>query len=333
MLILDADATRAHLGFAPLIEALRQGFIGACEVPPRHSHSIASPAGDGTLLLMPAWRPGKRLGIKTVTIFPANREAGKPALQSTYLLLDASTGEPIAGLDGNELTARRTAAASALAASFLARRDAHRLLVVGAGRVASLLAEAMATVLPIKRVRIWNRHGDAATALAQRLAAQGFAAEACTDLEDGVRDADVISCATLSTTALVRGAWLAPGSHLDLIGSFTPALRESDAACFAQSRVFVDTVEALTKSGDMLLAIEAGAFAASDLQGTLADLCRGGCDGRRTEAERTLFKSVGTALEDLAAAEWAFDSARAASGPLPGPDPGEASTAPAPRRG
>jgi ornithine cyclodeaminase/alanine dehydrogenase-like protein (mu-crystallin family) len=333
MLILDADATRAHLGFVPLIEALRQGFVGDCEVPLRHSHSIASPAGDGTLLLMPAWRPGKRLGIKTVTVFPANRLAGRPALQSTYLLLDASTGEPLAALDGNELTARRTAAAAALAASFLARRDAHRLLVVGAGRVASLLAEAMATVVPIERVRIWNRQGDAAIALAQRLAAQGFAAAACTDLEDGVRDADVVSCATLSTAALVHGAWLAPGSHLDLIGSFTPALRESDAACFARSRVFVDTVEALAKSGDVLLAIEAGAFAASDLQGTLADLCRGRCDGRRTEGERTLFKAVGTALEDLAAAELVFDAARSASGTVPGLDPVKASTAPGPRCG
>ena len=312
MLILDAARTREHLPFPALIAALRERFIGGCEVPTRQTHTIESPTGDGTLLLMPAWRPGGRLGLKSVTVFPGNRSVGKPALHSTYLLFDASTGEPLALLDGDEITARRTAAASALAASLLARADARRLLVVGAGRVGALLPEAMKGVRPVEDVQVWNRGSAGAETLAARLRAEGFRATACTDLEAAVRSADIVSCATLATAPLVRGAWLSAGSHLDLIGSFTPAMRESDAACFAQSRVFVDTLEALAKSGDVLLARAEGAFADRDLQGTLADLCAGRRTGRRNATEKTLFKSVGTALEDLAAAELVYDALRGA---------------------
>ncbi len=268
---------------------------------------------EGTLLLMPAWRPGRRLGIKTVTVFPGNAALGRPALHSTYLLFDAATGEPLAQIDGDEITARRTAAASALAASFLARPDASRLLVVGAGRVASLMPQALRSVRPVAEVRVWARNAAAAAALAGRLRDEGFVAGVCESLEAGVRRADIVSCATLSTLPLVRGGWLQPGTHLDLIGSFTPAMRESDAACFARSRVFVDTDEALAKSGDVLEAMADGAFARDDLQGTLADLCRSGA-GRLLADERTLFKSVGTALEDLAAAERVFDAAVAEGG-------------------
>ena len=317
MLCIDAATTRRHLGMAPLIEALRAMFVSGCEVPARHSHRIegmGSAASAGTLLLMPAWRRGALLGLKTVTIFPGNRQLGRPALHSTYLLFDATTGAPLAQLDGNEITSRRTAAASALAASFLARADASRLLVVGSGRVASLLAEAMHAVRSIREVQVWNHRGASALALAQRLRDAGLEARATDDLAHAAAHADIISCATLSTAALIRGKWLRPGTHLDLIGSFTPQMREADAACFAACRVFVDTEEALTKSGDVLQAIAEGRFSADRTQGTLADLCAGRRRGRQDEgddedggvagaAERTLFKSVGSALEDLAAAE------------------------------
>lgn len=306
---INAATTRRHLAFAPLIAALRQMFIDGCEVPPRHIHHIIDPAGAaaGTLLLMPAWRPGARLGLKTVGIFPGNAALGQPALHSTYLLFDARSGEPLALIDGDEITTRRTAAASALAASHLARADASRLLIVGAGRVAAVMAEAMRSVRPIREVTVWNRHSAAAVALAERLCEQGFNARATTDLEVATAQTDIVSCATLSGTPLIHGAWLRPGTHLDLVGSFSPAMRESDAACFARSRVYVDTPEALLKAGDVLQAIAEAAFAETDLQGTLGGLCRGECDGRQSDGERTLFKSVGTALEDLAAAEWVYE--------------------------
>ena len=306
MLIIDAATTARHLGFAPLIEALRAMFVTGCSVPLRHTHRIDG-VGDndpgGTLLLMPAWRPGRRLGLKTVTIFPGNGALGVPGLHSTYLLFDATTGVPLAQIDGNEITSRRTAAVAALAASFLARPDASRLLIVGTGRVASLLADAMRAVRPIAQVQIWNHRAASALALAAHLRDAGFDARATDDLADAAARADIISCATLSTTPLIRGEWLRPGTHLDLIGSFTPQMHEADAACFARGHVFVDTAEALAKSGDVLQAVAEGAFAAERVQGTRAQLCAGTHRGRDDAVQCTLFKAVGTALADLAAAE------------------------------
>jgi ornithine cyclodeaminase len=260
------------------------------------------------VVLMQAWRSGRRFGLKAVAIFPGNAAYGLPRLHATYTLFDATTGVPLAQLDGAEITSRRTAAASALAASYLARGDASRLLIVGAGRVASLLAQAMHAVRPLRRVTVWNRDPLRADALASSLTTQGFNAQAITDLEHATGEADIVSCATLSSAALIHGAWLRPGVHLDLIGSFTPTMRESDAQCFARARVFIDTPEALAKSGDVLHAIAEGAFSGEQVQGTLEQLCRGERSGRTAAAQITLFKSVGTALEDLAAAELVWDA-------------------------
>lgn len=306
MQIFDAEATRAALPFCALITALRTLFATGCEVPPRHVHAVTDLAGvqAGTVLLMPAWTRGGVLGIKTVGIFPGNAALGLPGLHSTYLLNDARTGMPLALIDGNEITSRRTAAASALAASYLTSPDARRLLVIGSGRVARLLPEAFRAVRPIEQVDVWARRPEAARALAEALCCDGFAAKAVTDLAAAAHKADIVSCATLATEPIVRGAWLRTGSHLDLIGSFTPAMREADDACFAGARIFVDTTEALTKSGDLLGPMARGVFADGDIAGTLEQLCRGERDGVRDaiKLSRTVFKSVGTALEDLAAA-------------------------------
>ena len=312
MQIVDAATTRRHLGFAALIPALRTMFVAGCEVPQRHVHTIAdrddaAAAPRGTVLVMPAWRAGQRFGLKTVMIFPGNSARGLPGLHSTYLLYDAATGQPLAQLDGDEITTRRTAAAAALAASYLARADARRLLIVGAGRVAALLADAMRAVRPIAEVVVWNHRRDGAERLAATLRAAGLAARASDDLAASVAAADIVSCATLSNAALIEGRWLARGTHLDLIGSFTPQMREADAACFERARVFVDTPEALVKSGDLLQAIAEGGFAPAALQGTLADLCAGRSPGRGGADEITLFKAVGSALEDLAAAELVYE--------------------------
>lgn len=310
MQFIDAERTQQLLPFPALIDALRAMFINGCEVPLRHSHAIADTSGvpAGTVLLMPAWRAGRHLGIKTVAIFAGNAALGKPGLHSVYLLFDARTGEPLAQIDGDQITARRTAAASALAASFLARADASRLLIVGAGRVAALLAQAHSAVRPIGQVEIWARRADAGQRLADALTVHGFDARAVADLPAAVRRAHIVSCATLSTQPLIQGAWLQAGTHLDLIGSFTPQMRESDAACFHRSRLYTDTEEAMIKSGDVLQAIAEGAISASALQGTLGELCRNPARGRGSDQDITLFKSVGTALEDLAAAELVFAS-------------------------
>lgn len=303
MRLLDTEATRRALPLRPLIDALHAMFVRGCEVPLRHTHQLRGPQGPGgTVLLMPAWQPGGLLGVKTVTIYPGNSDKGLPGLHSVYQLFDATTGQPLAQLDGNEITSRRTAAASALAASFLAREDASHLLVVGSGRVASLLPEAFGAVRPISRVTVWSRRRVSADALVARLRQQGWDATPSTDLAAAVQSADIVSCATLAQQPLVMGRWLQPGTHLDLIGGFTPEMQECDPACLARARVFVDTEEAMLKAGDMLRAVAAGAFREADLQGTLTALCRGDRSGRGDSSQITLFKSVGTALEDLAAA-------------------------------
>ena len=313
MRLIDAAATQAALPLARLIPALRAMFACGAQVPLRHSHVLqAGRVGEVTSLLMPAWTlPGQGAayyGVKIVNIAPGNAALGLPGLHASYLLHDAATGVPLALIDGDQITARRTVAASALAASFLARADARHLLVVGAGRVAALLPEAYRAVRDIRRITVWARQPAAAQQLAQRWQAQGWDARAAPDLAEAVAQADIVSCATLATAPLVRGRWLQPGSHLDLIGGFTPAMREADDDCFQGAALFIDTDEALAKAGDLLSPMSRGVFGATDVQARLADLCCGQHPGRRSAAERTVFKSVGSALEDLAAAMLAWQA-------------------------
>jgi ornithine cyclodeaminase len=312
MQLFDAAATRRPLHPGRLVAALRAAFAGTVTVPARHAHAVGHGDEAGTVLIMPAWND-TLLGIKTINIWPHNNARGLPGLHASYVLYDARSGVPLALMDGNELTAHRTAAASALAADFLARDDAAQLLVLGTGRVARLLPAAHAAVRPIRRVAVWNHRAAGAQALAAEWRDVGWQASAVAGtqaaLEQAVREADIVSCATLATAPLVRGGWLRAGSHLDLIGSFTPAMREADSACFEGARVFIDTEEALHKSGDLLDAQAAGSFVPQALQATLAQLCRGERAGRRGAAERTVFKAVGTALEDLAAATLVWQAA------------------------
>lgn len=309
MHIHDARATALALPFDRLIPALRERYAQGCEVPQRHVHQITHPdGGQLTSLLMPAWLPGRYYGLKCINIAPGNAARGLPGLHASYLLHDANTGVPLAWMDGDQITARRTAAVSALAASWLAREDAAHLPVVGAGRVARLLPQAYRCVRPLRRVTVWARSLAQAQALAREWGEAGFNAQVATDLPAAVRAADLISCATLATAPVVQGAWLAPGSHLDLIGSFTPTMREADDACLIGAGLYVDTDEALRKSGDLLGPISRGVLAASDVRGTLAQLARGEVPGRTCADERTVFKAVGTALADLAAAMLVHES-------------------------
>ncbi|MGG1943856.1 ornithine cyclodeaminase family protein [Trinickia sp. NRRL B-1857] len=310
MLILDSSQTTTVLPFDRLVDAIDAMFVNGCTVPLRHSHSIEGAAADlpGTLLLMPAWQKGGRLGIKTVSVFPSNTGRSLPGLHSTFILLDAKTGVPLSMLDGDAITSRRTAAASALAARFLSRPESTDLLVVGAGRVGSLIPDAYAAVRPIKTVAVWDIDTGRADALVTNLNTRGFSAERVRDLERAVANADIVSCATLSTQPLIHGAWLRPGTHLDLIGGFTPAMRESDDVCFAGTSVFVDTDEALMKAGDLLSPMQSGVFDRASVRATLTQLCRGEHRGRQAHDEITVFKAVGTALEDLAAASLAYDA-------------------------
>lgn len=301
--LIDAATVRERLPFARLIPALREAFVAGATAPLRHRHDLPHGA---SLLLMPAWQVSAALGVKLVSVFPGNGARGLPAVSSTYLLCDGQTGRHLAVIDGAELTARRTAAASALAGNFLARVDATRLLIVGSGHVAGQLAQAWRAVRPIASVAVWNIRAAGAERLAATLRAEGFDAHATADLAEAARAADIVSCATLAAEPLVAGAWLRPGTHLDLIGGYLPTMREADDDAVRGATVFIDTEAALAEAGDIVRPLAGGALTA--VSGTLAQLCRGEAAGRRRAAERTVFKSVGSALEDLAAAALIYAS-------------------------
>ncbi|MGV2897019.1 ornithine cyclodeaminase family protein [Achromobacter sp. AGC78] len=308
MRFIDTEQTRGALSFDAVIPALREAFREGATVPTRHVHAIQSGTAHGTTLIMPAWSDRGYFGVKIINIFPENTHQGLPGLHATYNLYSATTGVPIAQVDGDIVTVYRTAGAAALGADYLARKEASTLLIVGSGRIAGLVAQAMRTVRPIQRVMVWNVREAGAQALAESLRAQGIDAQATTDLESAARAADIISCATLSTVPLIQGAWLRPGTHLDLIGSFTPEMRETDPACFDGTTVYVDTDEAPTKSGDLLSAFDAGVLTRDAIQGNLHQLTTGARPGRQNDQEITVFKAVGSALEDLTLATLVYES-------------------------
>lgn len=312
MRVLGYSEVVAALDFPPLVEALRQMFRSGCEMPVRHHHRVPVPGErDATLLLMPAWQAGRHIGVKVVSVFPDNVQRDEPSVTGAYLLLDGRSGKPLALLDGPALTARRTAAASALAASYLARPDCERLLMIGTGALAPHLIEAHASVRPIRNVLVWGRDPAKAERLAYRMTRRTLKVAATADLAAAARGAHVICCATLSTEPLLRGHWLPLGAHIDLVGGFTPQMREADDDTIRRARIFVDTREgAMKEAGDIVQPLEAGVLREDDIAGDLFELTRGSRAGRRYHDQITLFKSVGAALEDLAAAQLALETLR-----------------------
>ena len=303
---VSAEEIDSILDFPSLIDALHAAFCADIETPLRHHHAIARDDGEAALLLMPAWTKEKNsafLGTKIVTVYPGNLAKGLGSVAGTYLLMSGDTGEPLVTIDGHRMTLWRTAAASALAAKYLAREDASHLILFGAGALAPYLARAHAAVRPIKKVSIWNRTPERAAALAEELSGEAFKIEIVTDKERAVREDDIVTCITLSQVPVFSGEWLKAGAHVDLVGAFRPNAREADDAAIKRSRIYVDTRRgALKEAGDIVMPLAAGLMKETDVQGDLFDLCRGTKKGRAGAQEITLFKSVGTAIEDLAAA-------------------------------
>lgn len=302
-----ANAVHAALAWPTLVAALERAFRSGAQVPLRHAHRLGA---HDTLLLMPAWRDADgdadgALGIKLVTVMPGAGARGGSTVAALYVLLDRATGEPRAIIDGESLTLRRTAAASALAARYLASADAASLLVIGAGKLAPYLLRAHCALRPrLQRVQLWARRREAAEHLVQQLNMEGLSVAVAGDLAESVAAADIVSCATTAAAPVVRGDWLAPGTHIDLVGGFTRSMREADDQAVARARIVVDTYSgALAEAGDVAVPLEAGIIRREQIVAELAELVRGERQGRTNEREITLFKSVGTALEDLAAAE------------------------------
>lgn len=300
---LSAEQVHAALPWNALADALTRAFIAPPAAPVRTAHAM-SPAD--TLLFMPAW-DDEAIGIKLVTVIPTAGRFGGHTVDASYMLFDRRTGAPQAMLDGDALTVRRTAATSALAARALAVPDPTRLVVVGTGHLAPWMARAYHALLPsLTHITVWGRDLGAATRLAGTLRDEGLPLQVATDLAAAVADADIVSCVTTATSPVVHGRWLSAGAHLDLVGGFTPAMREADDEAVTRARIVVDhTDSALREAGDLVQPLTAGIITRDAILGDLGALLRGEMLARRGAQDITLFKSVGHALEDLAAARLA----------------------------
>lgn len=298
------------LDYPSLIDALRAAFSTEVKVPQRMHINYASDNSEvtNTLLLMPAIKEGVSGGVKIVNVVPENSKRGMESIQGVYLLFDAQNGLPKALFDAKSLTNWRTAAASALASDYLSKEDSTCHFMIGTGALAPYIISAHASNRPIEKVLIYGRNTDKAEALANTFKDQFKSVEVVKSVEEGIAAADIISTATLSETPLVKGEWLRPGQHLDLVGSYRPDTREVDDVAMTRSSKFIDTEMALKESGDLAIPLAHGIFGIDDILGDLADLCSNSCEDRSSEEEITLFKSVGYALEDLVAAELILQS-------------------------
>jgi ornithine cyclodeaminase/alanine dehydrogenase-like protein (mu-crystallin family) len=300
---LDAEALRARLPMRDAVDALQTAF----GMPERDAgpERQALEVPDGELLLMPAHGP-EGVGVKLVTITPANSGRGEPLIHGVYALFEAGSQRPEALIDGASLTCVRTAAVSGLATRLLAREDAGHLVVFGAGAQALPHVEAMLAVRPsIERIDLVGRAPERVRALAERLAASGLDARVASP--DAVRGADVVCTCTTASEPLFPASWVAPGAHVNAVGAHRIDRRELDGALLADSLLVVETrASALAEAGDIVLAIADGTIAAADIDAELTDLVTGRVT-RRDAEQRTVFKSVGIALEDLVVARAALD--------------------------
>jgi ornithine cyclodeaminase len=302
----SSEQIQQALPCTTLISAMREAFHDAAQAPRRHVHPL-SDTGSSTLLLMPVWQPNAHLGVKLVTVVPENQARQLPTVQALFILLDTTTGTPLALMDGEELTLRRTAAASALASTYLSRHESEHLLIVGTGQLAPYMAVAHCAVRGIHRVTVWGRDRQKAQLTIEKIQALGLPASVVIDVAEDLgaasKMADLISCATTSRQALVQLASVRPGTHIDLVGGFKPDMREADDGLMSTALLFVDTFDgALAEAGDLVQPMQAGLITRGSVLAELADLVSGRHAGRSNAQEITLFKSVGTAIEDLCAA-------------------------------
>jgi ornithine cyclodeaminase len=304
MKFIEKDEVEKALDYPSLIEALKLSFKGDIKVPPRHHHDFKNPKEgiDSTLLLMPAWQESESLGVKVVTVSPNNAKYDLPGINGLYLLFDAQKGIVEAIMDGKALTSKRTAAASALASSYLSREDSSSMLMIGTGALSSELIRAHSCVRNIKDVFIWGRDKSKALKIVEELK-DDFNIKAIDNIEDKISNVDIISCATLSAKALVFGKFLKAGQHIDLVGAYKPDMREADDDLIKTVDIYIDTNMAKKETGDIKIPLDNNIIKEADIKADLFELTRGLKSGREADSSITLFKSVGHASEDLAAAK------------------------------
>ncbi len=304
MQVIEAADVHRVLEFPIVIEALRATFGGEASAPPRLMYRLDGGRSHDVFALLPAWSEDV-VGVKAFTYLPENAGKGSEVLHANILLFDRRSGVPLALVEGRSVTFWRTAAMTALAADYLARRDAARLLVCGTGNLSPYLALAHAAVRPIREIGIWGRNGEKAARVVEELRGRRADLEirVVSDLESAAGEADIICCATASREPIIMGEWVRPGTHAGFIGNHERDARECDTDMVVKSRIYVDSrVNVLNEAGEILIPIDEGRLLETDVVGELSELCAGSVAGRASDDEITLFKSVGTALADLAAA-------------------------------
>jgi ornithine cyclodeaminase len=308
---IDNHFIETNTNFKDLVNALKMGFSSSgIIVPMRHHHDFPNPTigTESTLLLMPAWNPSKEAGVKVVTVSPKNGKFDLPSIQGTYIYLDAEKGTLKGVLEAKSLTAKRTAAASALASSFLSKVNSSSLLMIGTGALSTNLIKAHASVRQIQQVFVWGRNIEKAKKICNQLSNEDFSIEVIQNIEDKISEVDIISCATLSKTPLVLGKHLKPGQHVDLVGAYKKDMREADSETVQKSSIYVDTFQGgLKESGDIVIPLQDGIISENDIKADLFQLCSNQKKGRQSDNEITMFKSVGYALEDLVAAKYYYN--------------------------
>jgi ornithine cyclodeaminase len=315
VLILNEAEVKQLLPMSECIAAMEEalGALARGEAHQPLRTIFRPPDVQGVLAMMPTFRkrPSPLFGLKAICVFPGNAAIGKDAHQGGVMLFDGITGELLALVNASAITAIRTAAVSGLATRLLAKSEANDLAIIGAGVQARAHLSAMACVRPLKRVRIAGRRFENARKFAQEMQ-PNFPSqiEPVENVADAVRGADIIVAATTSKEPVLRREWISPGAHINAIGTFSPRAREIDTATMVAASLFVDRREsALNEAGDYLLALQEGAIGPEHIRAELGDILIGAHTGRTSPEEITLFKSLGLAIEDLAAAAHVYRKA------------------------
>ena len=310
MKYFDMKAIQTALPYPLLVEALAQGLQQFAQTPAR---SFFSPNQDAScVMIMPAWRPHQMMGVKLVSVWPENNAKGESAVSAVYVVISCLDGRPLAVLDGTELTLRRTAAAAALAAKRLARENSETLAVLGTGSLSVPLVQAHTDTMRFKNVLVWGRQFHKAQRVVNQLKELGIEVRAMGDLEETLALSDVVAVATTATEPFLKADWVKPGTHISLVGAFTPQMAEAEPVLMARSQLFADCrASVLEKGGEVFQAIKQGLVLDSDIIADLAELTAQSDRNWRHDGQAiTVFKSVGFALLDLIAAEVVMKDSR-----------------------
>ena len=313
MLMLDADKLLHCLPFTTLVDelaAMHRDPIGL--VDEMLMESVDDNANVSHFFIRTGWQPEKAVGAKVITVFPRNNQTREyPSIQAVYILFEAVNGSPVACLDGTALTWLKTASDSALGSKLLSREDIESMLMIGAGQMAPHLLSAHCEVRPsLKRVQVWNRTAEKARQLCDEMKQKfpGIDFSAVGEIEAAAREADLICSAIGRKEPIIEGAWLKPGAHVDLIGAFTPDMREADDEVLRRGSLFVDARETtINHIGELMIPIASGVISEADVLADFSDLCQQRHAGRSSADEITVFKNGGGGHLDLMCARILYD--------------------------